>query len=70
MAAGRTDEVRRHVRLLPDCTVLDAEGHAVVPGFVDPHTHAVFGRARSEEFGRRPKGYEPLTLPLQGLVRQ
>ncbi|HYN89945.1 MAG TPA: imidazolonepropionase [Ardenticatenaceae bacterium] len=34
----------------------DAGGRAVVPGFVDPHTHAVFAGDRVEEFERRVRG--------------
>lgn len=35
---------------------LDASGRAVVPGFVDAHTHLVFAGDRSEEFDARLKG--------------
>lgn len=66
VAVGTTEEVRARVRLLPGCTVIDAEGHAVVPGFVDPHTHAVFGRARSEEFGRRLVGESYQSIAADG----
>lgn len=33
----------------PGDAVADAEGHFVMPGLVDVHTHLVFGNARSEE---------------------
>jgi imidazolonepropionase len=36
--------------------VLDASGKAVLPGFVDSHTHLVFGGYRAEEYARRLKG--------------
>jgi len=36
--------------------VLDAEGGVVIPGLVDPHTHAVFYGTREEEFLRRCRG--------------
>lgn len=32
------------------------EGKTVLPGFVDSHTHIVFGGDRSEEFGKRLRG--------------
>ncbi|MCB1246143.1 MAG: imidazolonepropionase, partial [Acidimicrobiia bacterium] len=35
---------------------LDAEGAAVVPGFVDAHTHAVFAGDRAREHGMRLAG--------------
>ena len=35
---------------------LDAQGRAVVPGFVDSHAHLVFAGDRSEEFVARMKG--------------
>ncbi len=44
------------IRVLPGAESIDAEGRAVVPGFVDAHTHAVFGKARPDEFGRRLVG--------------
>lgn len=56
VAVGTTAEVRRKIRLLPGAEIVEAEGRAVIPGLVDPHTHAVFTRARSEEFGRRLTG--------------
>lgn len=36
--------------------VIDCAGHAVVPGFVDSHTHALFAGDRSAEFEARMKG--------------
>lgn len=35
---------------------LDLEGRAVMPGFVDSHTHVVFAGDRSDEFARRMAG--------------
>jgi imidazolonepropionase len=36
--------------------VVDAEGRVVTPGFVDAHTHLVFGGNRADEFERRIAG--------------
>ncbi|MFQ6090262.1 MAG: imidazolonepropionase [Candidatus Bipolaricaulia bacterium] len=45
----------------PSCTKkLDIHGGLVIPGLVDPHTHAVFAGTREEEFLRRCRG-EPYT---------
>ena len=35
---------------------LDADGGTVIPGFVDSHTHLVFGGDRAEEFEARLAG--------------
>ncbi len=45
----------------PSCDEIeDAQGRAVVPGFVDSHTHLVFAGDRSAEFAARMAG-EPYT---------
>ena len=41
---------------LPDATVLDATGCAVVPGFVDAHTHVVYAGDRRDELRQRLAG--------------
>lgn len=40
----------------PGVRVVDAGGRAVIPGFVDSHTHLVFGGDRAEEFAARMAG--------------
>ena len=39
-----------------DCEVIDAGGRAVMPGFVDAHTHPVFAGTRLSEFEERAGG--------------
>jgi len=39
-----------------DCTVVDAGGRIVLPGFVDAHTHPVFAGTRVDEFEERSRG--------------
>ncbi len=58
--AGPQRELPAEQRDLP---VLDCEGRAVVPGFVDAHTHLVFAGERSGEFAQRLAGasYEEIT---------
>jgi imidazolonepropionase len=45
---------------------VDAGGRAVVPGYVDPHTHTVFGRTRQDEYERRIKGETYLEIAAAG----
>lgn len=42
--------------LSPSTRIVQAPGRALIPGFVDPHTHAVFGRWRQDEYERRVRG--------------
>jgi imidazolonepropionase len=42
------------------------EGRAVIPGFVDPHTHLVFGGERSDEFAMRLQGATYLEIQAAG----
>ncbi len=47
-----------------------ADGCAVLPGFVDAHTHPVFARWREEEFARRCRGetYEQILAAGGGIL--
>jgi imidazolonepropionase len=51
--AGAEAELPARYRRLPE---LPCEGRAVVPGFVDPHTHLVFAGHRAGEFASRLSG--------------
>ena len=53
---GRIAEIAPSVRRPADVEIVDARGGVVLPGFVDPHTHAVFARGREEEFLARAAG--------------
>ncbi len=66
VALGARDSVLGRVKLLPGGEFLEAEGRAVVPGFVDPHTHAVFGCSRPDEFGRRLVGESYQSIAADG----
>lgn len=45
---------------------MDALGRAVIPGFVDSHTHLIFGGYRPEEFGWRLKGDSYMSIMERG----
>ncbi|MCU0854793.1 MAG: imidazolonepropionase [Rhodobacteraceae bacterium] len=45
---------------------IDASGKAVLPGFVDSHTHLVFGGDRAEEFAWRLKGETYMQILARG----
>jgi len=53
---GPAVECDRVVSLTLSGKALDASGCTVIPGFVDPHTHAVFAGDRREELRRRLAG--------------
>src|SRR5919108_3957796 len=64
VAVGATDEVRAQVRGAVER--IDARGKAVLPGFVDAHTHAVFAGDRVDEFERRLQGATYLEIMAAG----
>lgn len=66
LAAGAEGDVLRGVTRNSDTVVVDAQGRAVIPGFVDPHTHAVFGRTRQDEYERRLRGETYLEIAAAG----
>jgi imidazolonepropionase-like amidohydrolase len=59
------------IQLGSDATVLDAGWAAVVPGFVDAHTHLAFTGDRDEEIRQRLAGatYQQIAAAGGGIVR-
>ena len=62
-------EVGATGELLPrhdDAKIIDCAGKAVLPGFVDSHTHFVFGGYRPEEFSWRLDGVQYMEIMRRG----
>jgi imidazolonepropionase len=51
---------------LSKAKVLDAEDQAVLPGFIDSHTHLVWGGERAEEFSWRLSGMDYMEIMNRG----
>src|SRR5215204_7146878 len=64
---GNRDEIESLIER--DTEVVDALGRVVLPGFVDAHTHPVFGGTRVDEFEERSKGatYEEIAARGGGI---
>jgi imidazolonepropionase len=67
---GTKSEWHRHGQLTGDAAVIDARGGAVVPGFVDAHTHVIFAGDRRDELRRRLSGatYADIAAAGGGIV--
>lgn len=74
VAVGKTsdleDAIAERLKVGPEVsqpwTVIDAIGKTVLPGFVDSHTHLVFGGDRSEEYSWRLNGENYMTILQRG----
>ena len=68
---GPDAELRRGRRPAPGAEELDAAGAAVVPGFVDAHTHLAFAGDRDDEIRQRLAGasYQEIAAAGGGIVR-
>lgn len=53
---GPESEMSSMVELTPDTIEIDADGRAIVPGFIDAHTHPIFAGSRRDEFAARARG--------------
>lgn len=49
-----------------DCEMIDARNRAVLPGFVDSHTHLIFGGFRPDEFEWRLRGDSYMSIMNRG----
>jgi len=64
VAVGPPGEVERKVEGAP--RIVDASGNAVIPGFVDAHTHAVFAGSRVDEFVDKIRGLSYAEIAQRG----
>ncbi|KQL17572.1 imidazolonepropionase [Cytobacillus solani] len=56
-AVGTTQDLNeRYSARAQEAEIVDAAGHLVTPGLVDPHTHVVYGGSREREFEMRLEG--------------
>ena len=65
LMVGRTSELPSHLDS-ETFDIIDARGKAVLPGFVDSHTHFVFGGYRAEEFSWRLNGMNYMDIMARG----
>lgn len=63
VAVGSTEELK--VQYQPQQSI-DAKGKAICPGFVDPHTHTVYGGDRAHEFELRIQGATYMEIMAAG----
>jgi len=62
-AVGTTDDL---LARYPHETRMDVSGCAIIPGFVDPHTHLVFAGDRAAEFEMRLQGKTYMEIMAAG----
>ena len=67
VSTGPSDEIEKLIH--GEAEVVDAVGRVVLPGFVDAHTHPVFGGNRVDEFELRTRGasYEEISATGGGI---
>ena len=69
VAEGRIAAVGEQAAVLaahPGADRVDCRGGVLAPGFVDSHTHALFGRWRSEEYALRARGVPYMEIARRG----
>ena len=69
-AVGQTGDIEKQFKKSgtdhSEFDIIDARGKAVLPGFVDSHTHLVFGGYRAEEFSWRLRGDSYMEIMQRG----
>lgn len=62
---GTTDEILKKYNE-NDYKIIDASNKAVLPGFIDSHTHFIFGGYRADEFSWRLRGDNYMSIMERG----
>lgn len=69
-AVGKTDAIEANLEKtggnISEFDMIDARNKAVLPGFVDSHTHFIFGGYRAEEFAWRLRGDSYMDIMQRG----
>ena len=63
---GPTAEVLERTTAGPNTRMIDAQGRAVLPGLVDPHTHMLYAKDRMDEMELRHEGRGYLEILAAG----
>jgi imidazolonepropionase len=62
---GSTEEVLKDLKLT-DVKIIDAKNQVVTPGFIDSHTHFIFGGYRDDEYLWRLAGMDYMDIMAKG----
>ncbi len=66
IAVGTTEEVLSEIKEEPDLPAIEFPGMLATPGFVDSHTHLIFGGSREKDFALKLAGKTYLEILKEG----